>query len=263
MLALIMPSLALASVLAKHVEIGAVGACRTLPALPLQPHALGLDPDTVRLGWTVQSPSRGDAQLAYELQVSHAGELAWSSGRVDGNAQQLVVPKALDPGTTYSLRVRAWLSSHPETPSDWGCGDAAYFDTMPAAAVFPGTAAWIGGGGQLRTTASGGLHLPNGTVAKARAFCSGVGAFYLFANGVRVGENVMDPPQTVYSENVLYSSFDVAPMLAPGKSNSFGALLGTYKWGYTVARAREPESVVSVASVASVWSVTPLIMERL
>ena len=96
-----------------------------------------------------------------------------------------------------------------------------------------------------------------------RAFCSGVGAFYLFANGVRVGENVMDPPQTVYSENVLYSSFDVAPMLAPGKSNSFGALLGTYKWGYTVARAREPESVVSVASVASVWSVTPLIMERL
>jgi alpha-L-rhamnosidase len=181
----------------------------------------------------LQSASRGDSQLAYEMQVTpQASELAWSSGRVASAAQHLVVPTVLDSGVTHSFRVRAWLSSQPDHPSDWGCSDSS-FDTAPATSVFPGSAAWIGGGGKLRTSPEGGLHLPNGTVSRARAFVSGVGAFDLFVNGVRVGENVMDPPQSVYSKSVLYSSFDIAPSLEPGTINSFGALLGTYKWSYT------------------------------
>ena len=30
-------------------------------------------------------------------------------------------------------------------------------------------------------------------------YVSGVGAFYLYLNGQQVGENIMDPPQSVYS----------------------------------------------------------------
>jgi len=52
-------------------------------------------------------------------------------------------------------------------------------------------------------------------------------------NGKQVGENVMDPPQTVYSKTILYSTFDVTDLLKPGRANHVGVLLGNYKWGYT------------------------------
>ena len=42
----------------------------------------------------------------------------------------------------------------------------------------------------------------------------------------------MDPPQSVYSKRVLYSTFDLGPLLKPG-TNTVGALLGNYKLGYT------------------------------
>jgi alpha-L-rhamnosidase len=80
---------------------------------------------------------------------------------------------------------------------------------------------------------SKGLTLPAGTIARARVWVTGMGAFYLFVNGKKVGENVMDPPQTVYSKTVLYSTFDVAGLLVAGQTNQLGALLGNYKWGYT------------------------------
>ena len=49
----------------------------------------------------------------------------------------------------------------------------------------------------------------------------------------RVGRNVMDPPQSVYSRRVYFSTFDIAPLLrAPGQRNDVGAVLGNYKWGY-------------------------------
>lgn len=47
------------------------------------------------------------------------------------------------------------------------------------------------------------------------------------------GINVMDPPQTVYSKTVLYTTFDITSLLNAGAVNDVGALLGNYKWGYT------------------------------
>ena len=110
-----------------------------------------------------------------------------------------------------SWRVRVWLSSAPASPTAWGCGPAL-FDTAPGKGTFPGTSKWVGGGGQLRSLH--GLTLPRGSIARAEARVSGVGAFYLFINGRKVGQNIMDPPQTVYSKTVLYSTFDV-PKLIP------------------------------------------------
>lgn len=68
-------------------------------------------------------------------------------------------------------------------------------------------------------------------VVRARAYVTGVGSFYFHVNGVQVG-NIMDPPQTVYSKTVLFSTFDITDQIKTGP-NYFGAYLGTYKWGYT------------------------------
>jgi hypothetical protein len=220
-------------------------SCRT----EFQINPDGVDPAAVHLSWrdmVVDSQgwdsgkgagsggkaySRGETQLAYEVQVSGpSAAVAWASGKTQGEARQVTVPVVLKAGTTYNWRVRVWISSDPSTPTKWWCEEeAAVFDTAPA--IFPGAASWIGGGGQMRLKA--GLSLPSGSVAKARAYVTGVGAFYLFVNGQRVGVNIMDPPQTVYSKTIIYSTFDVAEVLKPGQTNEIGALLGTYKFGYT------------------------------
>lgn len=149
-------------------------------------HSYGL------FSWAISSPVRGDVQRAYELEVFHAnGTIAWSA--VTSEVAQSRAIDSLRPSRTYSWRLRVWLSGSAG-PTAWGCAGTE-FDTPPGADVFPGASAWIGGGGQLRTRT--GLSLPAGTIARARAWVSGVGAFYLFANGVRVGENVMDPQQSV------------------------------------------------------------------
>ena len=54
----------------------------------------------------------------------------------------------------------------------------------------------------------------------------------VWLNGQKVGDHVLDPPQTVYPKRVDYMAFDVLPMLTSGE-NVVGALLGNYKWGYT------------------------------
>lgn len=194
-----------------------------------------------QLSWRplVSPAAKAVTQVAYEIEVwdgHNASKPSWTSGKVPGEAQTTALPAdaALEPDHTYGWRVRVWLSSAPATPTQWGCGDSsarAVFDTAPAAAVFPGKNLWVGGGGQLRSKQP--LELPAGKIVRARAFATGVGAFYLYVNGERVGLNVMDPPQTVYSKTILYNTFDVASLLKPGEQNHIGVLLGNYKWGYT------------------------------
>ena len=52
------------------------------------------------------------------------------------------------------------------------------------------------------------------TPVRARVFVSGLGAFYIYVNGQRVGDHVMDPPQTVYPSRVSFVTFDVCGKLA-------------------------------------------------
>jgi alpha-L-rhamnosidase len=204
----------------------------------------GVNATGARLSWfpdthaPLSNVTRGQEQLAYEIRIAEdgaaAGTYAWESGKTNGADQHVTVPVALKAGASYYWSVRMWLSSNASTPTQWGCGDSGFpvpFDTAPEPTVFPGKARWVGGGGQLRSKS--GLVLPAGSIASARAWVTGVGAFYLFVNGEKVGKNVMDPPQTVYSKTVLYSTFDIVSLLHAGQTNHIGALLGNYKFGYT------------------------------
>ena len=246
-------SLGTAALLLSLSSVAAVEAASSAAAVsvvcrtqfhPVGEHVFGVPTTGVRLAWYAKSTAtalpqhpRAEVQVAYEVEVQSAGgegKPLFSTGKTASAEQQLVLPASvvLAPDTTYSWRVRTWLSGSSGSPSEWGCGTpAAKFDTAPAASVFPSKAAWIGGGGQLRATK--GLSLPAGKVARARVWVSGMGAFYLYINGEKVGINVMDPPQTVYSRTILFSTFDAAALLKPGQTNDIGALLGNYKWGYT------------------------------
>ena len=177
------------------------------------------------------SGSKNLMQTSYEVEtfimnrVDNKGRRTeWKSGRIGSNEQRVeALPLAILPGERVEWRVRATLSNGAVTP--WS--GANRFESEPTS-PFQGLK-WLGGGGQMRLTA--GFIAPS-DMEKATLRVSGVGAFYAFINGKRVGQNFMDPPQSVYSRTVYYQTFDVTDMLIAGTTNNVGALLGNYKFGY-------------------------------
>jgi len=61
-------------------------------------------------------------------------------------------------------------------------------------------------------------------VKSARLYATALGAYQLFLNGKRVGDDVLAPGWTDYRERVLYQTYDVTAMVTTGK-NTIGALL--------------------------------------
>ncbi|MCX7817642.1 MAG: glycoside hydrolase family 78 protein [Kiritimatiellae bacterium] len=54
-------------------------------------------------------------------------------------------------------------------------------------------------------------------VREATMFISGLGFYETRLNGTRVGDRVLDPPPTRYDRRVLYSTYDLTGLLAPGE----------------------------------------------
>ena len=61
-------------------------------------------------------------------------------------------------------------------------------------------------------------------VKSARLYATALGAYEMFLNGKRVGDQVLAPGWTDYRERVVYQTYDVTALVAEGK-NAIGALL--------------------------------------
>jgi alpha-L-rhamnosidase len=61
-------------------------------------------------------------------------------------------------------------------------------------------------------------------VKSARLYATALGAYEMFLNGRRVGDQVLAPGWTDYRERVVYQTYDVTGLVAQGK-NAIGALL--------------------------------------
>lgn len=193
-------------------------------------HVYNVATESATVSWMTPLPSasaKGVMQMAYEWRLTEANITVASSSKIASDVQSIQLPSdRVAMSKTYAFQVRTWLSTDPSSPTPWS--RAATFDTVPAGQDFADVADWIGGGGQLRAKA--GFQIPPGNVARARLYAAGLGAFYAYVNGERVGDHVMDPPQTVYSKSVQYVAFDVGHLIKEG-NNDVGALLGNYKWG--------------------------------
>eukprot|EP01047_Picozoa_sp_COSAG01_P071916 COSAG01_NODE_11295_length_1964_cov_19.114745_1_plen_517_part_00 len=212
---------------------------------------------------------RGLTQAAFEVQLVEAGApdgpLVWGSGKVASAEPEIQVPPTLlRHGSEYDWRVRVWLAqakTHSNSiyaladeaggddgavPSGWAAfhhmetaavggssasaagGGRGGSSGSDAAAAVAAAASWIGGGNMFRTD----LAVPAGKkIRSARAYVSALGAFDFYINGLKVGDHVMDPGQTVVTERVLFSTFDITGLIKPG-SNAIGTTVGTAKYGY-------------------------------
>lgn len=192
---------------------------------------LGVDVRQPRFFWVLDHPERSQRQTAYQLLVGTRPDLLaqdtgdqWDSGKVSSEQSTQVVygGKPLEGGRTYCWKVRYWDKQGNAGPYS----APAQFDMgLLAAAEWKGQ--WIGGANQLRTE----FQLPE-AVVRARAYISGLGYYELRVNGAKAGRSVLDPGWTTYARRVLYSTYDVTPMLRRGP-NAVGVLLGKGWYGST------------------------------
>lgn len=184
----------------------------------------------LRLTWEPRAPSsaRSLQQTGYEVNVTRTADRAvvWASGRVRSAESLAIVGAELEPDTAYSWSVRVWINDQvsPWTPR-------VHFWTAPSADSWAASGARpIGGFNQLRCDYT--VVPPfRSRIVRAAAHVTGLGAFYFYANGHRIEDHIMDPGQTVYTQRLLFVTFNITRAIVPGP-NIFAVELGNYKWGY-------------------------------
>jgi alpha-L-rhamnosidase len=204
---------------------------------------LGIDAAHPRFSWRLESQRRGVRQSAYRVRVASSQRLAdsgkadvWDSGRVttDRPFADYAGP-ALAARTRYYWAVDVW----DERGSLASAAASAWFET---AFTDPGqwTASWISGppaptgcSDQRQCSPAPLLRdrfTVSGQVASARLYASGLGYGTYFLNGTRVGDAVLSPGFTDYTERAFYVTADVTGLVQQG-DNAIGAMLGRGPFG--------------------------------
>ncbi|MEU0559616.1 family 78 glycoside hydrolase catalytic domain [Dactylosporangium sp. NPDC006015] len=193
---------------------------------------LGIDNPQPSLSWKLTSAVNGERQTAYRILVATAaGRLTpgaadvWDSGTV-GSGESVAIPyggPALRSAQTYHWSVQVWdAAGSPSAwsaPARWEMGLLTAADWQGAQWISPDTG--TPDAPILRT----GFTLPAKTVAKARAHVYGLGFFELRLNGGKVGDHVLSPASTPYTQRNLYTTFDVTGSVQAG-ANAVGVWLG-------------------------------------
>lgn len=201
---------------------------------------LGIDVGAPLLGWQLQADGRAQSQSAYEIVVatseqglSRGKDIVWKSGKKESrqNVGIRYAGKRLKPFTRYYWTVRVY--NQKGEASEWS--PAAWWET---AMLQPADwkALWIGDGKkepektedfykddpapQFRRT-----FRADKAVRDARLYIAGIGYYEASLNGVRIGNRVLDPGWTNFGKQILYSTYDLTPLLQTG-DNTLGVVLG-------------------------------------
>jgi alpha-L-rhamnosidase len=199
---------------------------------------LGLDAARPRFSWILNAGAgeRGQRQAACQVVVASAPELldtapdVWDSGKLESAANLVEYDgDPLSSGQRCWWQARAWdASGQPgpySAPAWFEMGLLAPADWRAEWIGFPG--AWPGQALFFRHDFQ--LERP---VRRARVYWVGLGWAELHVNGQRIGDRVLDPPQTDYSKRVLYSTDAVEEFLRPG-NNTLGVICGNGWYGTT------------------------------
>jgi alpha-L-rhamnosidase len=198
---------------------------------------LGIEAARPRFRWLLESKERSKLQTAYQILVSSSSERLqagigdkWDSGKVRSENSVEVVYEGirLASGERAYWKVRVWdekdRGSSFSAPSFFEMGLLEPND-------WKGT--WI----EARQVRSSPLMRREfslySSVRRARVYVSGIGCYELYLNGEKVGDRVLDPAPTYYSNvqdsplsaRVLYATYDVTNNMRIGE-NAIGVILG-------------------------------------
>jgi hypothetical protein len=226
-----------------------------------------IDVPDPRFSWVAPSTTRGAVQASYRIVVNRTvgSETfpAWDSGVVASAAANQVVyaGAALVSDAAYSWSV-LWtdgdgVSAGWAEPATFFTGLLSQAEWAPADFITCAAPAAGGEANQLRAEFVVPAGAAGAAVAQARLYITGMGYYRAFVNGQRLGRNELDPAWTTYPQRLLYSGYDVLPLLsAPGSPSVLAVYLGN-GWpnispnNFNVSDGGDAEAAIDAAGEAA------------
>jgi alpha-L-rhamnosidase len=192
---------------------------------------LGMDAESPRFSWWLESSLRGQKQTAAQVLVASSKELLdedradfWDSGKVAGDRSVAVIyqGKPLPSNKSFCWKVMAW--GKDGKPTKW-----SEPDTFVTGKLRPEDwkGRWIGASEDPR-------HKPvylrkeieiRKPVKRATVFFCGLGQSELTIEGKKVGDYLLAPGFTTYDKRVQYLVFDVTDRFARPGVKAIGTVL--------------------------------------
>ena len=201
---------------------------------------IGIDVQRPRLTWLIESAGggeRGLMQSAYQIVVGSGKEAPgsgaegdWDSGKIEGPGTEYVleIDRPFAGGERCWWKVRVWDQSGEV--SDYS--DAAHFEYgLLGESDWQGS--WIGAEPSISAPLLRKSFEVTGPVESGRAYIVGLGYHELYVNGQKVGDHVLDPAPTYYSDlqslglrsRAFYVTHDITEYFVAGE-NVVGVMLG-------------------------------------
>jgi alpha-L-rhamnosidase len=180
---------------------------------------IGLDTQSPQFSWRIESEKRGAMQSAYQIMMSDSPEslsgntsVIWNSDTVRSSESTSISYKGPDLKSRmkYYWKVRIWDTDN--RISDWS--EPASFE-MGLINQEDWLSEWIGFTPGLpgRVLYFRGTFKTREHIQKARAYISGIGYYKMNINGLRVGDNQLDPATSDYNKHIYYTTYDIGPYL--------------------------------------------------
>ena len=191
-----------------------------------QKNPLALDSKSPRLSWVLTADGRGFKQSAYQILAATSrqnldrdqAEL-WDSGKVSGDSSSVEYGgPPLASGAECCWKVRVWDArgavSPWSEPACWGAGlldpaawKAEWIERKAGFNAEEASSPWFRKSFELTSKP-----------ARAIAYVGSAGYHELYVNGRKVDTAVLTPAVADLSKRTLYSAYDIAPLLVPGRN---------------------------------------------
>ncbi|MEO7309962.1 MAG: glycoside hydrolase family 78 protein [Chitinophagaceae bacterium] len=192
---------------------------------------------TPRLSWEIEGIERAIVQQAYEIVASTDsaklttgdGDL-WRSGKVLSAASQFVQydGKKLPANVTCYWKVKVFINkgeSQWSKPARWA-SDMRYYKDWGRWIGFDKYFAWDNEQtGRLAARYFRKEFSVDHEVKRATAYIMGLGLYELSIDGNKIGDQVLAPAPTDYTQNIKYNTLDITENLKQGK-HAIGVVLG-------------------------------------
>lgn len=195
------------------------------------------------ISWIISSVLNNQKQAAYQVQIAYSKKLleqnkpdVWNSGKIKSSQSSHIIPegKTLKSNTDYWVKVTSWNQDGKEA-STFTTFSTAYFEQNSWQAMWIGYQSEAPYSFETATDEEKVAFRPDSIIAgrsqylrkevtlkkeirRARVFVTGLGFYELSINGKKVGDHVLAPAKTRYSDRVLYEVFDVKDNLINGKN---------------------------------------------
>ena len=222
----------------------ACGSCTTIDHLTVEGRrsgTLGLDEQSPRFGWQIQSKANDIRQQSYRIIVASTADKAkertgdvWDSGVITSDCSQWIEygGSPILPNQPFYWCVQVTTNQGETKWSDVATWSSGLLDDANWKGEWIGLDSLVTGeDSQMRHSRLRSRYMrqefatdKDKRVQRATAHVSGLGYYAMFLNGERMPDNCLSPAPTDYAKSVIYNTYDVTDLIQ--RENCIGIILG-------------------------------------